>query len=80
MQKDKTLPEIQLFTKNFITFNITSSKHTAMDFIDRMSNGWKISMNSFKVLGANKKLIIFPVLSGISFFFYGHMGRLGLGF
>ena len=32
----------------------------------RLSNGWKISMNSFKVLKANKQLIIFPILSGAS--------------
>src|SRR6185295_7317573 len=37
-----------------------------MNFFDRLSNGWKISMNSFKILKANKQLIIFPVLSGIS--------------
>jgi len=37
-----------------------------MNFFDRLSNGWKISMNSFKVLKENKQLIIFPILSGIS--------------
>ncbi|MGC4036323.1 MAG: DUF6159 family protein [Chitinophagaceae bacterium] len=37
-----------------------------MSFMDRLSNGWKIAMNSFKILGENKKLIIFPMLSGIS--------------
>ncbi|MFL5787611.1 MAG: DUF6159 family protein [Flavisolibacter sp.] len=37
-----------------------------MSFIDRLSNGWKLSMNSFKVLKENKKLIIFPILSGVS--------------
>src|ERR1700750_1812775 len=37
-----------------------------MGFFERLSNGWKISMNSFKVLKENKQLIIFPVLSGIS--------------
>lgn len=37
-----------------------------MSFFDRLSNGWKISMNSFKVLKANKQLVIFPILSGIS--------------
>jgi hypothetical protein len=37
-----------------------------MNFFDRLSNGFKIAMNSFKVLRANKQLIIFPVLSGIS--------------
>ena len=37
-----------------------------MSFIDRLSNGWKLSMNSFKVLRENKQLIVFPILSGIS--------------
>src|SRR5688572_18894778 len=37
-----------------------------MNFFDRLSNGWKISMSSFKVLRENKPLIIFPILSGIS--------------
>ncbi|HYC29120.1 MAG TPA: DUF6159 family protein, partial [Chitinophagaceae bacterium] len=37
-----------------------------MSFFDRLSNGWTISMNSFKVLKANKQLVIFPILSGIS--------------
>jgi hypothetical protein len=37
-----------------------------MSFFDRLSNGWKISMNSFKVLKENKQLVIFPILSGIS--------------
>ena len=37
-----------------------------MSLFDRLSNGWRISMNSFKVLKENKQLIIFPVLSGMS--------------
>ncbi len=37
-----------------------------MSFFDRLSNGWKISMSSFKVLRANKQLIIFPILSTIA--------------
>jgi len=37
-----------------------------MSIFERLSNGWKIAMNSFKVLGANKQLIIFPILSGFS--------------
>lgn len=36
-----------------------------MSFFDRLSNGWSLAMNSFKVLRENKQLIIFPVLSGI---------------
>jgi hypothetical protein len=37
-----------------------------MNVFDRMSNGWKISMNSFTVLKENRRLIFFPLLSGIS--------------
>lgn len=37
-----------------------------MGFTTRLSNGWKIAMNSFKVLKENRQLIIFPLLSGIS--------------
>ena len=37
-----------------------------MSFFERLENGWKISMSSFKVLKANKQLIIFPILSGIA--------------
>jgi len=37
-----------------------------MGFFDRLSNGWTIAMTSLKVLKANKQLIIFPVLSGLS--------------
>src|SRR5687768_10017431 len=37
-----------------------------MSFFDRLSNGWTLAMNSFKVLKENKQLIIFPMLSGIS--------------
>ncbi len=37
-----------------------------MSFLDRLSNGWTMAMNSFKVLKENKQLIIFPILSGIS--------------
>jgi len=37
-----------------------------MSFFDRLSNGWTLAMNSFKVLKENKQLVIFPILSGIS--------------
>ena len=37
-----------------------------MSFLDKVSNGWTITVNSFKVLKENKQLIIFPILSGIS--------------
>lgn len=39
-----------------------------MGLMERLSNGWKIAMNSFKVLNANKQLVIFPILSSISLF------------
>ena len=38
-----------------------------MNFFTRLSNGWQIAINSLKVLKANRQLIIFPILSGISF-------------
>lgn len=34
--------------------------------MSRISTGWKITINSFKILKANQDLIIFPILSGIS--------------
>jgi len=37
-----------------------------MSLFNRLSNGWTIAQNSFKVLMANKQLLIFPVLSGVS--------------
>ena len=37
-----------------------------MSFFDRLSNGWKLAMSSFKILKANQQLIIFPILSGVS--------------
>lgn len=37
-----------------------------MNFFERLSNGWKISLNSFSVLKENKQLIVFPILSGLS--------------
>ena len=37
-----------------------------MAFSDRISNGWKLAMSSFKILKANQQLILFPILSGIS--------------
>lgn len=37
-----------------------------MRFFDRLSNGWEIAKTSLKVLKANKQLIIFPILSGLS--------------
>jgi len=57
-----------------------------MNFFDRLSNGWKIAMNSFKVLQANKQLIIFPILSGIALllviasFFTGMLAYSGWDF
>lgn len=37
-----------------------------MSFFDRLSNGWRITQNSFSILKKNKQLIIFPILSSIS--------------
>lgn len=37
-----------------------------MSLSERLSAGWRIAVNSLKVLRENKQLIIFPVLSGIS--------------
>src|SRR4051812_7907873 len=37
-----------------------------MDIFTRISNGWAIAKNSFKLLKVNNRLIIFPVLSGFS--------------
>src|SRR3954470_22129720 len=37
-----------------------------MNIITLISNGWIIAKNSFKVLKTNKRLIIFPILSGFS--------------
>ncbi|HVX49132.1 MAG TPA: DUF6159 family protein [Chitinophagaceae bacterium] len=37
-----------------------------MSIFDRFSNGWTIAQTSFKVLKANKQLLIFPILSGLS--------------
>ncbi|MBK8495354.1 MAG: hypothetical protein IPL50_10195 [Chitinophagaceae bacterium] len=37
-----------------------------MNFFDRLSTGWRITMNSFSILKKNRQLIIFPILSGIS--------------
>lgn len=37
-----------------------------MGFFDRLAKGWEISVSSYKVLLANKQLIIFPILSGLS--------------
>ena len=37
-----------------------------MSLYTRLSAGWQIALNSFKVLKENRQLLIFPVLSGIS--------------
>jgi hypothetical protein len=37
-----------------------------MSLMTRFSNGWTIATNSLKVLKANRQLIIFPILSGLS--------------
>ena len=48
-----------------------------MNFFDRLSNGWKISLNCFSLLKENKQLIIFPILSGVSMILI--MGSLIVG-
>jgi hypothetical protein len=47
-------------------YDIFITKTDFMSFFDRLSNGWTLAINSFKVLKENKQLIVFPVLSGIS--------------
>jgi hypothetical protein len=37
-----------------------------MDFFSRLSKGWELCVNSFRVLRENKQLIIFPILSGVA--------------
>jgi len=37
-----------------------------MNVFDRFSNGWNIASNSWAVLKENRKLILFPILSGLS--------------
>lgn len=37
-----------------------------MSVFTRLSNGWRISMNCFKVLKENRELVLFPILSGAS--------------
>ena len=39
-----------------------------MNFSTRISNGWTIATNGFKVLKENKQLLIFPILSMVSLF------------
>ncbi|HVZ57339.1 MAG TPA: DUF6159 family protein [Chitinophagaceae bacterium] len=54
-----------------------------MRIMDRFSRGWRITMNSFRVLAQNKQLILFPMLSGLSLlliigsFFLGAVGLFG---
>ncbi|MEO8771946.1 MAG: DUF6159 family protein [Ferruginibacter sp.] len=57
-----------------------------MGLMTRLSNGWNIAMNSFKVLRENKQLLIFPILSGVSLilimasFFTAVLGFAGWNF
>jgi hypothetical protein len=37
-----------------------------MGFFNRLSNGWKIGMASFKVIRENKQLLAFPIISSIA--------------
>jgi len=49
-----------------------------MSFFERLSNGWKIAMSSFKVLKENKQLIVFPILSGISLIILSGLFTVGI--
>ena len=49
-----------------------------MSFFTRLSNGWNITMNSFKILKENKQLILFPILSGLSMILI--LGSFGTAF
>lgn len=49
-----------------------------MNFFDRLSTGWTISMNSFSILKKNKQLIIFPMLSGMSLVLLSGIFLLGI--
>lgn len=57
-----------------------------MNFFSRLSNGWNIAMNSFKVLKENKQLVVFPILSGTALvlilgtFFTGFLASTGWDF
>ena len=54
-----------------------------MNFFSRLSTGWNIAMNSFKVLKENKQLVVFPILSGTALvlilgtFFTGFLASSG---
>jgi hypothetical protein len=49
-----------------------------MNIFDKMANGWEISKLSFRVLKANKQLIVFPIMSGISLIFILGMFFVGI--
>ncbi|RYF86061.1 MAG: hypothetical protein EON98_04810 [Chitinophagaceae bacterium] len=49
-----------------------------MSFFERLSNGWKIAMSSFKVLKENKQLIVFPIFSGISLIILSGLFSVGI--
>ena len=49
-----------------------------MSFFERLSNGWKIAMSSFKVLKENKQLIVFPIFSGISLILLSGLFSVGI--
>jgi hypothetical protein len=37
-----------------------------MNFFDRLRNGWQLGMESLRVLRTDKKLLVFPLLSGLA--------------
>jgi hypothetical protein len=50
----------------FRPFRFLNPKNNSMNVFTRMSNGWRIFLDSFAVLRENRQLIIFPILSGLS--------------
>src|SRR5258705_10741462 len=51
---------------SILLLHLVNPKSITMNIFEKLSNGWTISMNSLSVLKANKQLIIFPILSGVS--------------
>jgi hypothetical protein len=49
-----------------LLLHLSNPKSITMNIFEKLSNGWTFSMNSLSVLKANKQLIIFPILSGVS--------------
>ncbi len=54
--------------KNYVYLDILNHQINVnpMSLSSRLSNGWNIALSSLKVLKEHKKLILFPILSGVS--------------